>query len=488
MADRSHPAPLDRLSAATVVATQVLALGPALLAGVALEAHGVPVWVVPAIVALAALAISVRWRGTSVLERLTRRPRRHRADSSPISVELPDGTTMGVVRDGGLFLSVLEVHEDAPAVTVDGTRPAATIDLGLLADHLSRYDIDLHSVDVTVAASGRDRGERTAWITLRFDPALDSDSVERRGGGDDGAVRTLVTVSRRLALRLGGEGLAVTPLDTTGIARDRARFLAAVGEAGVAGVRRRGALATGHAGATWISLRGRDRAGRIHWGAAVTVAPGDEAPAGTVLLDRAAGGDPDLLAPGAPGIGEGSALRPHLDPAADLAAVSPVLTGRGPLLGVDEEGRAVRLGLHGRTRHLVLEGTERTARQIVLRALRGGTVVEVVTADPRPWESLRHADHALVLRHPEAAGEPGWMPGLVVVIGSHGVHDRDTTLLTVAPRGAGAPHPGAVLTENVGDAAGSLTVTAGGRRLDVGVVELPGEAELIGRPAAALPA
>lgn len=494
VADRANPTPLDRLSPGAVVTAQVLALGPALVAGVALAPHGVPVWVVPAIVGVVALVLSVRLRGTSIIERLPLpwRARREPAEPTPVSVELPDGTTMGIVRSDGLFVSVLAVREDTPVVTVDGSHPAATIPLGLLVDHLSRYDIDLHSIDVTVSA-GRGRGNRAAWITLRFDPALDPDAVERRGGGDDGAVRTLVTVSRRLALRLGGEGLAVNPLDTTGIARDRARFAAAVGGPGadtdggggavaVAGVLRRDALAGEHEGATWISLRGRDRAGRVHWCAALTFAPDADAPAGTALLDRFAGGDAAALGPAGPGIGTDSALRPQLDPASGLAALSPAPGGSGPLLGVDADGRAVRLGLHGRARHVQLIGSVHTARRIVLRALRGGAVVEVVTPDPEPWLRLRDPDHALLLRHPDDRGEPGRLPGLVVVVDSPTVHDRDATILTVTPHGTGAPRAAATLTENAGDAAGSLTVATGGHRLDVGLIELSDEAAVLGQP------
>lgn len=538
--DRSNPTPLNRLSPGSIVTVQVLALGPALVAGVLLAPHGVPVWVVPVIVAVAALALTIRWRDHSPVERLVRRGGRTVADPVPLAVDLPDGSTMGVIRDGRLLVSVLAVRPDSPVLVVDGTRPAATIPLDLLSDHLSRYDVDLHSIDVTVAPVGVGEGDRTAWITLRFDPALDPAAVDRRGGGDDGAVRTLVTVTRRLALRLGGEGLAVTPLDSAGIDRDIARYtgrgryaagptgagtpnggetpdaataaidpasgVAASGVAGsgVAGVLRIDALARSHAGATWISLRGRDRAGRLHWCAAVTVPPGTDAPAGTRLLDPRAGGDPLTTAPGRPGIGADSSLRPQRDTAPALAAVSPVLDGTHPLLGVDADGRAVRLGLPGHARRMSLVGTARTARLITARALSAGIAVEVITEDPTPWGALHSRGHRLVVRHPDAGhlngshpddrGGPGWTPGLVVVDatstdptastgGTSGelpsTHPGGAPVLTVTPPGGRAPRAAVQLTENVGDAAGSLTVTADGRRMHLGLLELRDEAQYV---------
>lgn len=516
VADRSNPAPLNRLSPGAVVTAQVLALGPALIAGALLTRYGLPFWVIPGVVAVAALSLTVRWRELSPVERLLRRRAPSATERVPLSVELPEGTSMGVIRDGRLLTSVLEVRPDAPTLVVDGARPDTTLPLDLLADHLSRYDVDLHSIDITVAPAGDGRGDRTAWITLRFDPALDLEAVDRRGGHDDGAVRTLVTVTRRLALRLGGEGLSVTPLDVAGISRAAAHFAGSGRQASpagpadtagnaatahpagtadtVAGVLHRRALATGHEGATWISLRGRDRAGRLHWCAAVTVPPGADAPEGTSVLEVRAGGEPSVLAPGEPGIGPDSALRPHLDTVADLAVLSPVLDRPGPLLGVDADGRAVRLGMPGRAQHLALSASTDTARRIVVRALRAGIAVEVITADTDAWESLHGAGARLVVRHLDDRGGPGWTPGLVVVdtsthTGTDGegaatgehltAHTAGVPVLTVIPPGARAPRPAVRLTENGGDAAGSLTVTGDGRRLHVGLVELPGEAQFV---------
>lgn len=492
--DRGNPAPLDRLSPAAVAATEVVALGLGMAVGIWLATYGVPVWLPPVLFGIIALVLVARVRGVSVLDRLRQRLRRPPADTAepePQSVDLPDGASLGVISDGRHLISVLELREDSPTIVIDGTRQRPLVPLELLVDNLSRYDITLHSIDVTASSPRRSASDRRAWVTLRFDPARDPGSVERRGGGDRGAVQTLVTVTRRLALRLAGEGLSVTALDAAAIARDRAGFTVVEGT-GVATVvhpdRAAPACGSGTASGggpaetTWISLRGRDRAGRVHWCAAVTVPPGAPAPRGTRSLDSGAEFGLAAMTPGAGYSGPSdtgpaiAGFRPLLDSVDQVAEWSPALAGHGPLLGVDAEGRGVRFGLRGSARHVAMTASRDTVRQLLLRLLRDGVIVEIITEEPADWEQLQLPDHRLILRDPGERGVTGEVPDLVVVDGTTAPHDRDATILTVTPDGAEAPRAPITIVENHGAAAGSVTVTTDGRRLDVGLVELPGRA------------
>lgn len=496
--DRGNPRPLDRLSPAAAVVVEIIALGVGLLVGVGLAPHGVPVWAAPVLVGAVALALLVRTGDTSVLDRIARRFRGSRVlrpTPEPQSVDLPDGTALGIIRDGGHLLSVLAVREDTPPVVVEGTRNRPVVPVDALVDHLSRYDITLHSIDLTAGVPGPGTTSRAAWVTLRFDPARDADAVERRGGGDDGAVRTLVTATRRLALRLGGEGLSVTALDPAAITRARARFTLAEG-AGVATiVHPRSAFGPGDAGSapddgrlpdvTWLSLRGRDRAGRVHWRGAVGVRPGERAPAGTAPLTTDLETAFDAMLPGA-AYAESPRVRfrPLLDRVPDLAGYSPALGDRGPLLGVDAEGRGVRIGLRGPDHRVALAVSPHTVRQLVLRTLRGGSMVEVITDAPTRWEEMRHPD--LLVRSPGDHGGSSDAPALVVVEGDAAPPVREATVLTVSPLGAEPPRSAVTITEHSGAAAGAVTVVSDGRALDVGLIELPGEAEVIGRAGTSL--
>lgn len=495
--DRGNPAPLDRFSPAAVVLIEVLTLGSGLGAGVLLAAYGVPIWVMPVLFGIVSITLLVRVGGVSLLGRLAHRVRRSPAalpEPVPAAVELPDGTALGVIRSGRLLISVLAVRDDAPAITVDGTRPVTTVPVDLLVDHLSRYDISLHSIDVTTGVPGSRPTGSTTWVTVRFDPARDPGAVDRRGGGDEGAVRTLVTATRRLALRLAGEGLAVTALDAAAITRDRARFTAGdrTGVATVVRPDRAVPADPGAGGVSWLSLRGRDRAGRVHWCAALTVPEGGRSPDGTVPVDPGAEVAMAAMTPGSGHTGRSQPrFHPLLDPVGDVARWSAGPDGHGPLLGVDADGRGVRLGLHGHSRRIGVDVSRHTLLQLLLRALRGGAAVEIVTSDPSAWDGLRHPDHELILRAPGDSSGSGDVPDLVVVAvveGTDAPHTRCATVLSLLPSDDRNPPAAATLTENHGDAAGSVTVTADGRTLDVGLIELPGESEVIGRPETPVPA
>ncbi|MBM4495781.1 hypothetical protein GS426_06645 [Rhodococcus hoagii] len=49
---------------------------------------------------------------------------------------------------------------------------------------------------------------RTVWVALRFDAAADGASVARRGGGEEGAARTVAVAARRVVRALGDAGYA----------------------------------------------------------------------------------------------------------------------------------------------------------------------------------------------------------------------------------------------------------------------------------------
>ncbi|MQA84694.1 MAG: type VII secretion protein EccE [Streptosporangiales bacterium] len=142
------------------------------------------------------------------------------------------GNQLGAVGDGQAWCALLELQPPEPGGIVDpGDGPQ--IPLQLLVDSLEMRDIRLASIQalthtVPVFAGGGDvpfvrsyqqlgngspSPRRTTWVVLRLDPALCSEAVALRGGGDIGARRALLTSASRLAVGLEAAGVPVRMLD-----------------------------------------------------------------------------------------------------------------------------------------------------------------------------------------------------------------------------------------------------------------------------------
>ncbi len=102
-----------------------------------------------------------------------------------------------------------------------------------LASCLNQHDVTLGGIDIVAhgsrAVTGTPAAEvydnlvgplpavarRTVWVALRFDAAADGASVARRGGGEEGAARTVAVAARRVVRR------SATPATPRASCRDR---------------------------------------------------------------------------------------------------------------------------------------------------------------------------------------------------------------------------------------------------------------------------
>jgi type VII secretion protein EccE len=149
-------------------------------------------------------------------------------DGRPIRREV------GMVGDGTFFTSVLLVQaKDQP---LRPARTALPLPLDIVCSALQVDDISLESVqlvqhtqpapaphlpDQSLAARAYHQlpdgpatpGLRLTWVALKLNPEASSTAVLARGGGEDGARKTLQRVTDQLAGRLNAAGFTATVLD-----------------------------------------------------------------------------------------------------------------------------------------------------------------------------------------------------------------------------------------------------------------------------------
>jgi len=194
--------------------------------------------------------LATRWRWTVRTRAAARTARYRRAagDTTPggvmsllpqlhlTSAPLRAERRFGVCFDGTGWVAVLEV-EPAAAMLVPATWPVA-VPLDLLAGLLAIDDIRLASVQVLVrtvpapvdspADSPAVRSYRRirpvgvaalrqTWIALRLDPQAGQDAIGARGGGVDGAHRSLKRVAGRALELLEAAGVRARALDEAGL-------------------------------------------------------------------------------------------------------------------------------------------------------------------------------------------------------------------------------------------------------------------------------
>lgn len=146
---------------------------------------------------------------------------------------------IGFVGDGTFLTAVVQVQAaDEPLRPPLGTR---SLPLQLLNDALDVEDVHLESVQLVqytqpapaphvpeqavavrsyapLQAQSHTPAVRITWIALKLDPELCPEAVEARGGGMDGAQRTLLRAADQLASRLDGLGFRAKVLDEREVA------------------------------------------------------------------------------------------------------------------------------------------------------------------------------------------------------------------------------------------------------------------------------
>lgn len=392
------------------------------------------------------------------------RPAERLAQAPALDVPLTEGGGYGVRWDGDLLLTMLRIDPPPDTLTLLDRGSLSTdqlLPLPEIARCLDQFDLTLAGIDVVstgartagtgVAAQLYDRilgplpaiAHRTCWLVLRMDPLANAEAVDNRGGGGDGALRTAIIATRRVANRLAAHDIAASVLTATemntavrqlthGFDVDQlaespkwlqyqGRFLTQyqiaadmIGPRGLADVWAVPSLST------TVTLRLRPGAGRRdrHTDFADTVVLN-----AVVRFDTVAPpGEPPL-----PGLRElvGSQLRILLDTLpigyagrwgsdiayrgtlAALTGFAVPTAGCGQLIGADERGQGIAVPLMGEgTRHLEVIGNLDLAQQVILRATALGAHAIVHTARPEEWHTMvanLNAPHVLSIA-PRAAG------------------------------------------------------------------------------------
>jgi type VII secretion protein EccE len=226
--DAGRPRPMwDRITGADVLAAQVLAV----VLGVAAAAVGAPVPMAVAATAVIALALLIPVARNSLFGWL-RIVRRYRDGGEfplgqTVDFRSPDGRPLGLYWDGSRVVAVVEVLAPVGGLTTisradfDATH---LLPLADLARNLHRHDIELAGIDI-VSHGYRSRSGtpasgvyeqligplpatavRTVWLAICFDALACPDAVERRGGGADGASRSITIATRRIVRALDEVG------------------------------------------------------------------------------------------------------------------------------------------------------------------------------------------------------------------------------------------------------------------------------------------
>lgn len=491
------------------------------------------------------------------------RMRRDHADLAPAPFDIPlpapnthaaaprstAPTTIGARWVGDTLVTVVRVDPGGPAVTylTPGHSEMAdesgqVVPLGVLAECISPYDIQLSSIEVIshgvrvwgsgVAPATYDRtlgplsatAQRSVLVVLRLNPLDCADAVARRGGGATGALRTATVTTRRVAKRLAEQGLSTTILSAAHITAITTQLtegatLDSLSEErdsiGVAGLRMRSAAVepaaltavlrdvwVNSAVSTTVTVKLRPRAAeRRRRGERTTVEVSGivrfnefpaarraltEWPAGLIPLD---GRQFDALAASLP-ISTSTRLDravPVLAGAeadAFLASARLPAGGCGQLIGADHAGRAVatRLVGPGISTVSVAAGIHVVA-QIALRAVAVGAAVRVHTDRPHRWTPVVTAvgdPSALSLAGDRTPARPG--PALVIVDGVTPPSPApDTTRMIVVAPGLGEPTDGATVALRQNPRTPQdISLDTGDRPTLVTMVATPDEWTLIG--------
>ncbi|MGW5105740.1 type VII secretion protein EccE [Nocardia sp. NPDC004123] len=168
-------------------------------------------------------------------------------ENALVDVPLPDGGSCGLRWDGTLLTTMLRIDPPPDTLTLLRRGSLSTdqlLPLDEIAACLRQYDVELHSVDVistgtrtasteavisgyaaSIAPLGRLYDEilgplpaiahRTMWLVLRLNPLDNAKAVDNRGGGPEGALRSALVATRRVANRLAGHGITASVLTTS---------------------------------------------------------------------------------------------------------------------------------------------------------------------------------------------------------------------------------------------------------------------------------
>lgn len=435
-------------------------------------------------------------------------------DQAPFDIPVPESSPIGARWDGTSLVTVVRIDTPAPTLSFldpRGCSGGPSVPLAALADCVKQFDIALESIDVishgirthgtgTVAQVYRRTlgplpatAYRSVLVVLRLDPTHCPDAVARRGGGSEGALRTAIVATRRVANRIAERGLSVSILTAAQITSATTQLAHGADTGDVREdwdvvttdrLRMRSFAIEPHhldtaLGSVWavpslsttltlrltstateaISLRALVRFNTLN----------DDVPTVDGLRELV-GRQRAALAASLP-VGAADKLPPvgarDYMPES-LATLQVSAAGCGQLIGADPGGRAVAVDLLGGTPHKVaITGGLHLAQQVLLRAIAVGARVLVHTDQPAAWQQFV-----------TAVGDPGLLmlvggriaPGHFTVAVFHGmtpVAVDAPTIVTVVPPGVSTEIADVRLEQNyaapqdiwIGTPTGSAMVT-----------------------------
>lgn len=488
----------------------------------------------------AAALVRIRGRGVPDLAVVLGRyiTGRYRRPARPVDHPYGSGS-IGLLRDGTCLSAVVEVLPPTGDITRlgrDHTDSDRILPLAAIARCLTHHDVTLDAIDVI--AHGRrildttPAGQvyaqlvgplpaasvRTVRLALRLDVSRCRDAVASRGGGIEGAARTITVAAQRLERVLGEHRLRARVLTAAEIDAAVARITRGVDPAGLERNWRNVPLPGGFDSGGVVEPRRLDRAAltgiwshpslastvtvrlrpgptpeRVRTGALVRTTTRSSEPLAAPGLRPVRGRDRDALVAAlplaVPGLENLATLRSTAT--ADLDEWAMPVAGCGQLLGSDESGNAVAACLTGPgVRSVHVAGELYVALQIVFRAVAVGARIVVHTDRPQAWQPLLDSAAGpdrlrLAGRYPGDAEfdtavydgvRPATVPPHVTALYIHGHPEQwprerpDLALL----------QPGA--TGN------RVVLTAGSCRTTLTLVTIAAETAHIGRPRVAAPA
>jgi type VII secretion protein EccE len=491
--------------------------------------------VAPTAAATTAALVLIRIRGRDAVDTATTLlrhtfPRVH-GPAEIRDTARPTGRPVGLRWDGTCVTAVVEVLAPAGVITRlgrDRADSSQTLPVGALSDCLRRHDVTLDAIDVVVhgrrvldaTPAGQVYAQligplpaaatRTVWLALRLDASTCRDAVDRRGGGTEGATRTVTAAARRVVRTLGDSGCAARILTAPEIRSAALRVTHGADPLVAERSWRHVRLPVGFSTGGVLDPRRLDASTLTHiWThpslsstVTVRIRPGSFGATRVGGLVRYATRTPDgPVTSGARTVHgrEREALLACLPYATnglegitdlrnanrdDLDGLALPVTGCGQLIGSDESGRAIAVRLTGPgVRSVHVAGELYLAQQIVFRAVAIGARVVIHTDRADAWRSLLNGAAS-----PDRLRIAGEQPG-----------DREfDTVVFDGVRPTGRPHTGAihvhahpdqwprehptVAIEQPNGSGERVVLTTRGKRMTLTLVTIEAESAHIGRP------
>ncbi|WP_420878874.1 type VII secretion protein EccE [Rhodococcus sp. (in: high G+C Gram-positive bacteria)] len=525
-------------TAAALVTTVVVAQSVGAVVGLLALLAGLPLWAAVAVGAVSGGALftrvggrfAVEWADTALRRLGNRRPGIGYSSDFHAS-----GDTVGLHWIDGQVIAVVELLPASglwTRVTRDGVDTPDHVPVAALAACLNQHDVTLGGIDVVAHGSRAVTGSpaadvydnlvgplpavarRTVWVALRFDAAANGASVARRGGGEEGAARTVAVAARRVVRALSDAGCRSRILQASEVESAAALVCRGIhpdtmdqnwSHVPLQSLRNTGnAIDPRHLSrellssvwalpsvGTTVSVRLRPSADKdsVLVGAAyrttTRAAPSQGLRSrGLISMD---GRHRDALVAQLP------VSSPELDDLTPLRAAAPGLldalrlpvAGCGQLVGSDAQGHAVTARLFGPgVRDVLVTGELYVAQQIVFRSVGTGARVLIHTDRPHAWTTLVEsvgAPSRLRIARESSLTETGF--DTLVVDGPPAPPARPgMTTVHVQPTTTPATATAAIAIVQPGSSGDRVILTTEGHSIELALVTIPSETAFVGRP------